>query len=133
MVEPPHAEEHIETILSSEIAGPPGSERATKDNRTVSTLLNLLGKKHTVAVLYQYVMGDGPLRFSNLEDAVDIAPNTHSNRLEKLTGIGLCTWTSYTEIPPRIEFEAAEKARELTPVFWHLGVSTEDHDLEPIR
>lgn len=132
MVKPSHAEEFIKTILSNEIARPPGSERAEKDNQTMSALLNLLGKKHTIVILHQFATGDGPLRFSDLEDAVDIAPNTLSNRLEELTGVGLLTRKAYNEIPPRVEYNATEKARELAPVFWYLGVWTERHDLKPI-
>lgn len=130
MVEPPHAEAFLETILANEKARPPGSDRATADNRTMSALLNLLGKKHTIAILHQFATGDGPLRFSDLEDAVDIAPNTLSNRLNELTGVGLLTRTAYNEIPPRVEYDATEKARELAPVFWYLAVWTERHDLE---
>lgn len=132
MVEPPHAEELIEAILSNETARPPGSERAEKDNQTMATLLNLLGKKHTIVILHQFATGNGPLRFSDLEKAVDIAPNTLSNRLEELTAVGLLTRKAYNEIPPRVEYNATEKARDLAPVFWYLGVWTERHDLEPI-
>lgn len=131
MVTPSHAEEFIETILSNEIARPPGSKQAEKDNQTMSTLLNLLGKKHTIVILHQFATGDGPLRFSDLENAVDIAPNTLSNRLEELTNVGLLTRKAYNEIPPRVEYNATEKAKELAPVFWYLAVWTERHALEP--
>lgn len=132
MVEPPHAEEFIETILSNETKRPPGSERAEKDNETMSALLNLLGKKHTIVILHQFATGNGPLRFSDLEKVVDIAPNTLSNRLEELTEVGLLTRTAYNEIPPRVEYESTEKAKELAPVFWYLAVWTERHNLEQI-
>ncbi|MFH5802212.1 winged helix-turn-helix transcriptional regulator [Haladaptatus sp. CMAA 1911] len=132
MVEPPQAEEFIETILSNETARLPGSEQAKDDNRTMATLLNLLGKKHTIVILHQFATGDGPLRFSDLEEAVDIAPNTLSNRLGELTEVGLLTRQAYNEIPPRVEYNATEKAKELSPVFWYLGVWTERHDLKPI-
>ncbi|WP_331232632.1 winged helix-turn-helix transcriptional regulator [Natronorarus salvus] len=132
MVEPSHAEEFIETILSNETPRPPGSERAEKDNRTMSRLLNLLGKKHTIVILHQFATGEGPFRFGEIEAVVDIAPNTLSNRLEELTDVGLLTRTAYNEIPPRVEYDATEKARDLAPVFWYLGVWTERHDLEPI-
>ena len=131
MVQPLHAEEFIEAILSNETARPPGSERAEQDNQTMSKLLNLLGKKHTIVILHQFATGEGPLRFSDLEEAVDIAPNTLSNRLAELTEVGLLTRQAYNEIPPRVEYDATEKAKELAPVFWYLGVWTERHDLEP--
>lgn len=131
MVEPPHAEEFIDMILSNETARPPGSERAKRDNQTMSALLNLLGKKHTIVILHQFATSDRPLRFSNLEEVVDIAPNTLSNRLEELTEVGLLTRQAYNEIPPRVEYNATEKAKELAPVFWYLAVWTDRHDLEP--
>lgn len=132
MVEPPMAEEFIETIRSNETARPPGSERAREDNRTMTELLNLLGKKHTIAILHQFAMDGGPLRYSDLEDAIDIAPNTLSTRLQELTDVGLLTRESYNEIPPRVEYESTEKARDLAPVFWYLGVWTERHELESV-
>lgn len=132
MVEPSHAEEFIEAILSNETARPPGSERAEQDNQTMSKLLNLLGKKHTIVILHQFATGEGPLRFNELEDAVDIAPNTLSNRLEELVEVGLLTRKAYNEIPPRVEYDATEKAKDLAPVFWYLGVWTERYDLEPV-
>lgn len=132
MVEPRTAREFMETVLSNEVERPPGSDEAERTNRTMSRLLNLLGKKHTIVILHQFATGDGPFRFNELESAVDIAPNTLSNRLEELTGVGLLTRTAYDEIPPRVEYEATEKARELAPVFWYLGVWTERHDLEPV-
>lgn len=130
MVEPEYAEAFMETILSNEQARPPGSEAAALANRTMSSLLNLLGKKHTIVILHQFATGEGPLRFNELEKAVDIAPNTLSNRLEELTDVGLLTRTAYNEIPPRVEYDATDKARDLAPMFWYLGVWTTRHDLE---
>lgn len=131
MVEPPHAEKLLETVLSNETARPPGSEQASEANETMEDLLNLLGKKHTIVLLHQFATGDGPLRFSELETVVDIAPNTLSDRLDELTDVGLLTREAYNEIPPRVEYDATEKATELAPVFWYLGVWTDRHDLEP--
>lgn len=130
MVEPPVAEEFVETILSNETSRKPGSERARKDNRTMAALLNLLGKKHTIAILHQFAIDGGPLRYSDLEEVIDIAPNTLSTRLQELTAVGLLTRHAYNEIPPRVEYESTDKARDLAPVFWYLGVWTDRHDLE---
>lgn len=132
MVEPAHAEEFIETILSNETPRPPGSETAESANETMEALLNLLGKKHTIVILHQFATGDGPLRFNDLEEVVDIAPNTLSDRLKELTEVGLLTREAYNEIPPRVEYNATEKAKELAPVFWYLGVWTDRHDLSTI-
>lgn len=130
MVVPPVAKEFVEAILSNETARKPGSERAREDNRTMAALLNLLGKKHTIAILHQFAMDGGPLRYSDIEDAIDIAPNTLSTRLQELTEVGLLTRHAYDEIPPRVEYQSTDRARDLAPVFWYLGVWTERHDLE---
>lgn len=129
MVEPPIAEEFVDTILSNEIPRKPGSDRARADNRTMSSLLNLLGKKHAIAILHQFAMAGGPLRYSDLEEAIDIAPNTLSTRLKELTEAGLLEREAFDEIPPRVEYRATDKATDLAPVFWYLGVWTERHDL----
>lgn len=132
MAEPSDAEQFLETILSNETPRPPGSEAAGETNQTMFALISLLGKKHTIAILHQFSNTSKPLRFNHLQEAVDIPPNTLSNRLGELTEVGLLTRTAYDEIPPRVEYEATEKAEELAPIFWYLGVWTERHDLEPV-
>lgn len=129
MVEPPIAEEFVDTILRNETPRPPGSDRATEANRTMAELLKLLGKKHCIAILHQFAMDGGPLRYSDLAGAIDIAPNTLSTRLQELTDVGLLHRTSYNEIPPRVEYTATEKATDLAPMFWYLAVWTERHTL----
>lgn len=130
MVEPPVAEEFVEAILSNEMPRAPGRDRAKQDNRTMASLLKLLGKKHTIAILHQFALDGGPLRYSDLEAAIDISPNTLSTRLTELTEAGFLTREAYNEIPPRVEYESTEKASDLAPMFWYLGVWTERHDLE---
>lgn len=130
MVEPPTAEAFAEAILENETTRTPGSDRAREDNRTMASLFNLLGKKHTIAILHQFAMDGGPLRYSDIEDAIDIAPNTLSTRLKELTDVGLLTREAFDEIPPRVEYRSTAKAKDLAPVFWYLGVWTERHDLD---
>lgn len=126
----PIAEEFAETILADDSTREPGSDLARETNKTMAVLLNLLGKKHTIAILHRFSCADSPLRFSDLEEMIDIAPNTLSNRLRELTKAGLLTRQSYDEIPPRVEYESTDKAQDLAPMFWYLGVWTDHHDLE---
>jgi DNA-binding HxlR family transcriptional regulator len=126
----PDAEEFAEMILSDDLSREPGSELAQETDSTMAALLNLLGKKHTISILHQFACSDGPLRFSDLEEIIDIAPNTLSTRLTELTEVGLLTRQAYNEIPPRVEYESTNKARDLAPVFWYLGVWTDRHDLD---
>ena len=87
---------------------------------TVAELLDLLGKAHAMAVLSAFAFAEEPLRFSDLEDELDVAPNTLSARLKELVAAGLLDRDAYDEIPPRVEYTPTEKARALFPVFAHL-------------
>jgi DNA-binding HxlR family transcriptional regulator len=81
-------------------------------------LLDLLGRAHALAILYYVARREQrPWRFTELQDELDVSPNTLSNRLAELTEAGLLERHSYDEIPPRVEYEATTKARELDPVF----------------
>lgn len=96
----------------------------------MSDLLNFLGKKHTLAIQRTFAYSDGPLRFSDLEAAIDIAPNTLSTRLTEFTETGLLTRHAYNEIPPRVEYEMTDKSRDLKPLFDVLAEWTSQHELE---
>jgi DNA-binding HxlR family transcriptional regulator len=113
-------------------AGLPDDEVARIDE-TVSGLLSLLGKAHTMAVLREFADADAPLRFSDIEDALGISPNTLSERLKELTAAGLLTRTAYNEIPPRVEYEATPRAEALFPVFRHLVDWARDHELDTVE
>jgi DNA-binding HxlR family transcriptional regulator len=96
---------------------------------TVAALLDLLGKTHTMAVLSAFAFAEGSLRFSDLEDDLDIAPNTLSTRLQDLTEAGLLDREPYDEVPPRVEYTPTEKAESLFPVFAHLHHWAIEHEL----
>ena len=96
------------------------AEEQDRISHTVAALLNLLGKTHTMAVLSAFAFAEGPLRFSDLEAELDIAPNTLSTRLQELTEAELLDREAYDEVPPRVEYTPTEKAESLFPVFAHL-------------
>ena len=87
---------------------------------TVADLLDLLGSAHAMAVLSAFAFAEGPLRFSDLETQLSVAPNTLSARLAEFTEAGLLDRTAYDEVPPRVEYTPTEKAESLFPVFAHL-------------
>jgi DNA-binding HxlR family transcriptional regulator len=97
-------------------------------------LFDLLGRAHAIAVLYCVTRErTEPWRFGELEDRLDVSPNTLSKRLEELVAAGFLTRESYDEIPPRVEYEATEMARELNPVFGELREWAERHWLDGER
>jgi DNA-binding HxlR family transcriptional regulator len=80
--------------------------------------MDLLGKAHALAILYYVTRREQrPWRFTELQEELGVSPNTLSNRLAELTEAGLLERHSYDEIPPRVEYEATTKARELDPIF----------------
>jgi DNA-binding HxlR family transcriptional regulator len=104
-------------------------EEQARIRRTVADLLDLLGKTHTMAVLSTFAFADGPLRFSDVESELEIAPNTLSTRLQDLTDAGLLDREAYDEVPPRVEYTPTEKAESLFPVFAHLHHWAIEHEL----
>ena len=104
-------------------------EERERIEQTVAELLNLLGRAHAMAVLSAFAFAEGPLRFSDIEDRVDVAPNTLSARLKEFTGAGLLERESFDEIPPRVEYTPTERAAALFPVFAHLHHWAAEYDL----
>jgi DNA-binding HxlR family transcriptional regulator len=91
-------------------------------------LLSLLGKAHAMRVLGTLAHRDPRAwRFSELETELDVSPNTLSARLSEFQDAGLVTRTTYDEIPPRVEYEATDRARELDPVFRELHAWMDRH------
>jgi DNA-binding HxlR family transcriptional regulator len=100
-----------EAIALRESFDPEEQERIQE---TVAELLDLLGKTNTMAILSAFAFADGPLRFSDLEGDLGVAPNTLSTRLSDLTEAGLLERDSYNEVPPRVEYSDGQ-GRETVP------------------
>jgi DNA-binding HxlR family transcriptional regulator len=91
-------------------------------------LFSLLGRSHAMAILFYLVKADQrPWRFSELESTLGVSPNTLSSRLEELVDARLLERRSYDEIPPRVEYEATQRALDLAPVFEQLHEWAKTH------
>lgn len=101
--------------------------------QTVADLLDLLGRKHTMAILSAFAFAGEPLRFSDLETKLAVPPNTLSTRLQELTEANLLDRTAYDEVPPRVEYDSTEKVRDLFPMFGHLHRWAIEHELDTPR
>jgi DNA-binding HxlR family transcriptional regulator len=132
MTEPPEVPELSAGLSREEAAALRESFDETERARieqTVADLLDLLGKAHAMAVLSEFAFANGPLRFTDLESSLDVAPNTLSARLKELTGAGLLDRETYDEVPPRVEYTPTAEARQLFPVFAHLHHWAIDNEL----
>ena len=115
-----------------DLRGSLSPEQRQQVETTVEELLSLLGKAHTIAVLSEFAFADGPLRFSDLESSLNIAPNTLSTRLRELTTAGLLVREEYNEVPPRVEYQPTPKAEQLFPAFGHFHIWAIDHELDGV-
>lgn len=99
----------------------------------IQDLFRLLGKSHTLDILHLFVI-QGPttsIRFVEVQNALKLSPNTLSERLKELVEAGLLARTAYNEIPPRVDYQATVKARDLEPVFEALIDWAKRNDLAP--
>jgi DNA-binding HxlR family transcriptional regulator len=92
------------------------------------SLFALLGRAHTKDLLYVVaVEREPPVRFSELQEALDVPPNTLSRRLDELEAAGFLERHSYDEIPPRVEYEPTERLYDLEPAFRELDAWIDEH------
>lgn len=89
-------------------------------DRAVAALLDLLARRHTLALLYVFARDPGPWRYSELQQALDVPQNSLTRRLGDLVEAGLLNRRAYPEIPPRVEYTASDRAEALKPVFTRL-------------
>ncbi|MGB0651591.1 MAG: winged helix-turn-helix transcriptional regulator [Thermoplasmatota archaeon] len=98
----------------------------------IGELFQLLGRPHMLDITHiLFREADGPVRFVDLQKRLGLSPNTLSARLKALVEAGLVTRTAYNEIPPRVDYEATAKARDLCTVFAALHEWSSKHDLRP--
>ena len=103
-------------------------ERAAAD-AAVADLLSLLGKRHTLRVLYLFARDPGPWRFGGIEAELGLSPTTLSERLSELVAAGFLERRAYDERPPRVEYTATERAEALKPAFAHLYRFTREYGI----
>lgn len=95
-------------------------DQLTRLDAEVESVLSLLGRRHTLAIMHEFALEGGPWRFSELEERVDVPPHTLSQRLSALIDAGLLERHSYDEVPPRVEYTWTQEGRDLSPAFHEL-------------
>ena len=82
---------------------------------SVAACAEIIGAKWTALLLHD--LSEGPRRFSELEHScAGISPRTLSERLRALESEEILVRRSYSESPPRVEYELTEKGEALLPV-----------------
>jgi len=105
-----------------------GEKRPNEADRAVEELLDLLARKHALALLSRFADDPGPWRYGELETELEISPTSLSSRLDEFEAAGLVTRTAYDENPPRVEYTATRDAEALRPVFRALYEWVETHE-----
>ena len=81
----------------------------------VACCAEIIGAKWTALIIHD--LSEGARRFSQLEHSCPgISPRTLSERLRLLEQENLVVRRSYSETPPRVEYELTEKGRSLLPI-----------------
>ena len=88
----------------------------TYDTQTcsIARALEVVGERWTLLILRDTAFG--ARRFDELQSRLGLARNVLTARLERLCEEGLLERRQYQEHPPRYEYGATEKARDLWPV-----------------
>lgn len=74
----------------------------------------LFGKRWIPLIIYELL--NGPKRFHDLEEVIEISGKMLSERLKALESEGILKRNVYPETPVRIEYELTEKGQNLKPI-----------------
>jgi DNA-binding HxlR family transcriptional regulator len=76
-----------------------------------------------------YALSNGRNRFGELQAAVGgVNPRTLSARLDALEQDGVISKTTYSEMPPRVEYVLTEKGQDLLPILESMIVWGQKHN-----
>lgn len=90
------------------------------------TSLARIANKWTAMIVI--ALGDGPLRFSALRDAVGgISGKVLAGTLRDLERDGIVTRRAYNQMPPRVDYELTELGHTLTEPLGALGRWAQQH------
>src|SRR5947209_3096992 len=85
-----------------------------------SRALDLVGDKWTLLIVRD--LAAGPRRFIELQRVLPgISTEQLRSRLNRMVADGLLTRKRYREVPPRVDYELTERARDLMPVLGALA------------
>jgi DNA-binding HxlR family transcriptional regulator len=82
--------------------------------------LDLVGDKWTLLIVRD--LASGPRRFVELQRVLPgISTEQLRSRLNRMVADGMLTRQRYREVPPRVDYELTERARDLMPVLAELA------------
>jgi DNA-binding HxlR family transcriptional regulator len=92
------------------------TEVAEQDGRLgacpVGAALSLIEKPYMLQILHR-LYNTSPLRFTELQNLLEVSPKILTSRLQELGELGVVIRRSHGEIPPRVDYELSTKGRDL--------------------
>lgn len=112
---------HPDSQKEHVIPAPPPPKRHPYDQWAPDArALDLVGDKWTLLIVRDLV--GGPRRFVELQRTLPgISTEQLRSRLNRMVADGLLTRQRYREVPPRVDYELTERARDLLPVIGALA------------
>ena len=96
-------------------AAPPPKRHPYNQWSPDARALDLVGDKWTLLIIRD--LAGGPRRFVELQRVLPgISTEQLRSRLNRMVADGLLTRQRYREVPPRVDYELTERAREVLPV-----------------
>jgi DNA-binding HxlR family transcriptional regulator len=86
-----------------------------RSNCPISRASEIVGDHWSLMVLRELML-EGPRKFSDFQEMIDLSPNTLSARLKKLEALGVIERRFYSDHPPRAEYHLTAKGQSLGPV-----------------
>ncbi|HEY2452931.1 MAG TPA: helix-turn-helix domain-containing protein [Scandinavium sp.] len=80
------------------------------------SFVNLIAGKWAIPILYRLILIDEPVRFSELQRAVNpITQKELTKQLRQFEARGLVNRTVFAEVPPRVEYQITTLGKSLRP------------------
>ncbi|MGI8594762.1 MAG: winged helix-turn-helix transcriptional regulator [Solirubrobacteraceae bacterium] len=107
--------------IGAQIPAPPPPKRHPYDQWAPDArALDLVGDKWTLLIVRD--LAAGPRRFVELQRVLPgISTEQLRSRLNRMVADGLLTRQRYREVPPRVDYELTDRARDLIPVLGALA------------
>jgi DNA-binding HxlR family transcriptional regulator len=100
-----------------------------QDADFIREILDLVGDKWSVLIVG--TLADGPVRYSDLADAIPgISQRMLTLTLKHLQRSGLVSRTAYAEVPPRVEYSLTELGTSLLSTVLQLAAWSADRHTE---
>ena len=84
-------------------------------NCPIQRATDVVSDQWSFLILREFIL-EGPRKYSDLQNVLNVSPNTLSTRLKRLETNGVLERRIYQNNPPRARYHLTEKGQALAPV-----------------